>query len=52
MQAMIQNHRWRFVKCIANDGDSLSLTPGQYYRVLPDKAEEHGMLRVVDNKSG
>jgi hypothetical protein len=39
----------RFVKCIANQGDSLSLTPGQFYRALPDKAEAHGMLRVVDN---
>jgi hypothetical protein len=41
--------QWRFAKCVANDGDGLSLTPGQYYRILPDKAEEHGLLRVVDN---
>lgn len=30
-------------------GDELSITPGQYYRVVPDKAEAHGMLRVTDN---
>jgi hypothetical protein len=39
----------RIVKCIAESGDALSITPGQYYRVLPDKAETHGMLRVIDN---
>ena len=39
----------RIVKCIAETGDALSITPGQYYRVLPDKAEAHGMLRVIDN---
>lgn len=39
----------RIVKCIAESEDALSVTPGQYYRVLPDKAEAHGMLRVVDN---
>ncbi|HQY91848.1 ribbon-helix-helix protein, CopG family [Caldilinea sp.] len=41
--------RTRIVKCIAESGDALTVTPGQYYRVLPDKAEEHGMLRVIDN---
>jgi len=46
---MTQDQKQRFVKCITNDGDGLSLTPGQFYRVLPDKAEAHGMLRVVDN---
>ncbi len=39
----------RIVKCIAESGDALSVTPGQYYRVLPDQAEAHGMLRVIDN---
>lgn len=39
----------RIVKCISDGGDDLSLTPGQYYQVLPDPAEEHRMLRVVDN---
>lgn len=39
----------RIVKCIAESGDALSITPGQYYRVVPDKAEAHGMLRVIDN---
>jgi Ribbon-helix-helix protein, copG family len=39
----------RFVKCIAPTGDALSVTPGQFYQVLPDLAEEHGMLRVIDN---
>jgi hypothetical protein len=27
----------------------LSLTPGQFYQALPDAAEEHGLVRVVDN---
>ena len=39
----------RIVKCIAESGDALSVTPGQYYRALPDRTEERGMLRVVDN---
>ena len=49
MTTITQSQKQRFVKCIANDGNGLSLTPGQFYRVLPDKAEAHGMLRVVDN---
>ncbi|HAJ36487.1 MAG TPA: hypothetical protein DCL15_12425 [Chloroflexi bacterium] len=44
-----ETDRIRIVKCIAESGDALSVTPGQYYRVLPDKAEAHGMLRVIDN---
>lgn len=39
----------RYAKCIATDGDPLTVTPGQYYRILSDAAEEHGRLRVVDN---
>lgn len=39
----------RYVKCLNNDGDTLSLTVGQFYQVLPDDAEAHGLLRVVDN---
>lgn len=39
----------RFVKCVAPVGDSLSVTPGAYYQVLPDPAEVDGMLRVIDN---
>ncbi len=39
----------RVVRCVADGGDDLSLTTGQYYQVLPDPAEEHGMLRVIDN---
>ena len=39
----------RFVKCIAESGDNLSVTPGQYYQVLPDPAEADGMLRIIDN---
>lgn len=39
----------RYVKCLANNGDDLSLTPGQFYQVIPDEAEAHGILRVVDN---
>ncbi len=49
MTVMTQSQKQRFVKCIANDGDDLSLTPGQFYRVLSDKAEAHNMLRVIDN---
>lgn len=39
----------RFVRCVTSAGDDLSVTPGQYYQVLADQAEEQGMLRVVDN---
>ncbi len=39
----------RIVKCIAESGDALSVTPGQYYRALPDRTEGCGMLRVIDN---
>ena len=49
MTTVPQSQKQRFAKCIANDGYRLSLTPGQFYRVLPDKAEAHDMLRVVDN---
>lgn len=43
------NAQLRFVKCVAATGDSLSVTPGQYYQVLPDPAEADGMLRIIDN---
>jgi len=43
------SENYRIVKCIAETGDALTVTPGQYYRALPDKAEAHGMLRVIDN---
>ena len=39
----------RFVRCIAETGDPLSITPGQYYQVIPDPAEVDGMLRIIDN---
>lgn len=39
----------RYVKCIDNGGDSLSLRVGQFYQVLPDDAEAHGRLRIIDN---
>jgi hypothetical protein len=47
--ATIQEGQLRFVKYVASKGDSLSVTPGQYYQVLPDKAEAQDMLRIVDN---
>ncbi len=47
--AIPQKQSVRYVKSLDNGGDSLSLTPGQFYQVLPDQAEEHGLLRVVDN---
>lgn len=49
MLSEITNNQLRFVKCIALTGDALSVTPGQFYQVLPDSAEEHGLLRVIDN---
>lgn len=49
MPSDIENVPVRYAKCIANQGDSLSLTVGQYYQVLPDAAEAHGRLRVIDN---
>jgi hypothetical protein len=39
----------RFAKCTALTGDTLSITPGQYYQILPDPAEADGMLRIIDN---
>lgn len=39
----------RYARCINGDDDPLSLTKGQYYAVLSDSAESHGMLRVIDN---
>lgn len=39
----------RFVRCIADTGDLLSITPGQYYPVIPDPAEVDGMIRIIDN---
>lgn len=42
-------HRVRYVRCIKGEDDPLSLTRGQYYAVLPDPAESHGMIRVIDN---
>lgn len=51
LETMVVNRsiRERFVKCVAPSGDSLSVTPGQYYQVLSDPSEIDGMLRVVDN---
>lgn len=45
----LQNQPARYAKCLNNGGDSLSLTVGQFYQLLPDEAEAHGLLRVVDN---
>jgi hypothetical protein len=39
----------QFLKCVTNRGYEISLTPGQFYQRLPDKAEAHGMVRVIDN---
>ena len=39
----------RFVRYIAQTGDPLSVTPGQYYQVISDPAEADGMLRIIDN---
>lgn len=39
----------RYAKCIADHGDVLTVTPGQYYRIISDPAEERGRLRIVDN---
>ena len=39
----------RFVRCTAETGDPLSITPGQYYQVIPDLAEVDGRIRIVDN---
>jgi hypothetical protein len=38
-----------FAVCIDNAGYQASLEPGKLYEVIPDqKAEEHGLVRVVD----
>ncbi|MEZ4709064.1 MAG: ribbon-helix-helix domain-containing protein [Caldilineaceae bacterium] len=39
----------RFAKCVAQTGDMLTVSPGQFYQILPDPAEEDGMLRIIDN---
>ena len=39
----------RYVRCVAPVTDSLSVTYGHYYQVMPDTAEGQGMLRVIDN---
>lgn len=44
-----QNQPARYAKCLGNGGDTLSLTPGQFYQIVPDEAEAHGLLRIVDN---
>jgi len=39
----------RYVLCVDNTDYALSLTPRQVYEVIPDPAESHGMIRVIDN---
>jgi hypothetical protein len=42
----------RYVLCIKNQGYSASLEVRKVYEALPDaEAEQHGMLRVVDESS-
>ncbi len=42
----------QFVICIDNESNPASLILGKVYRVLPDEeAEQHGLLRVVDEDS-
>ena len=47
MNTMTQEHR--FAICVENDGYAASLELWKVYRILADeKAEQHGMIRVVD----
>ncbi len=50
-QATIESRKTkpRFVLCIKNEGDSVSLEKGKVYRLLPDsKASAHKLWRIVD----
>ena len=39
----------RYVLCVNNRGYAASLEPRKIYVAIPDpKAEEHGMIRVID----
>ncbi len=39
----------RYVLCVSNEGYEISLEPRKVYEVIPDDwAEEHGMVRVID----
>ncbi len=43
----------QFVICINNESNPASLILGKVYRSLPDEeAEQHNLLRVVDEDSG
>lgn len=41
----------RFAVCIRNEGYEESLEPRKIYEILEDaKAEQHGMIRVIDEE--
>jgi hypothetical protein len=40
----------RYVMCVANEGNEVSLTLHKVYRVIPDeRGEKHKMIRIVDD---
>ncbi|HVF58267.1 MAG TPA: hypothetical protein VNJ70_00405 [Thermoanaerobaculia bacterium] len=42
-----------YVLCVHQGGYEASLQPRKIYRALPDpSAEEHGLLRVIDESGG
>jgi hypothetical protein len=49
---MTKNGRSRFVVCIDNGGDDISLDVGRIYRALPTEkiSRDHGLIRVIDNE--
>ena len=43
----------KYMMCIANDGNLISLTLRRVYKVIPDeKAEKRKMIRIVDDTGG
>jgi hypothetical protein len=49
---MTKNGRSRFVVCVDNGGDDISLDVGRIYRALPTEkiSRDHGLIRVIDNE--
>lgn len=43
----------KYMMCIANEGNLISLTLRRVYKVIPDeKAEKRKMIRIVDDTGG
>jgi hypothetical protein len=49
---MRNNGRTRFVICVDDGGDDISLNVGKVYQALPTEkiSRDHGLIRVIDNE--